>query len=74
MATWKAGTYRLYQYAGRTTGAKAVVRLEEQDGSKALHAYFVTDDPLPQNNVSGSFYFLYYPYDMFASMMEMLRD
>ena len=74
MATWQVGTYRLYQYAGKTNGAKAVIRLEEQGGSNALHAYFTTEDPLPQNNVSGSFYFLYFPYDMFLPMMEMLRE
>jgi hypothetical protein len=74
MATWQVGNYRLYQNAGITTGTKAVIRLEEQGGANALHAYFMTDDPLPQNNVNGSFYFLYFPYDMFLSMMEMLRE
>lgn len=73
MATWQAGTYRLYQYAGRT-GTKAVIRLEENGGSNALHAYFTTESPLPSNSVTGSFYFLYYPYDTFAAMMEMLRE
>lgn len=74
MAVWEAGTYRLYQYAGREEGTRAVVRLEEAVGNHALHAYFTTASPLPQNNVNGDFYFLYYPYDTFASMMEMLRE
>jgi len=74
MATWQVGTYRLYQYAGRLTGTKAVVRLEEQGGPNALHAYFTTESPLPDSRVTGSFYFLYFPYDMFASVMEMLRE
>src|SRR5262245_21287669 len=74
MATWQVGTYRLYQYAGRANATKAVIRPEEDGGPNALHAYFTTEVPLPQNTVSGSFYFLYYPFDMFASMMEMLRE
>lgn len=74
MATWQAGTYRLYQYAGHLTGVKAVIRLEEQSGSHALHAYFTTQDPLPTNSVTEPFYFLYFPYDMFSPMMEMLRE
>ncbi len=74
MATWQVGTYRLYQYAGNATGTKAVIRMEEQGGTNALHAYFTTQVPLPQNNVSGSFYFLYFPFDMFLPMMEMMRE
>jgi hypothetical protein len=73
MADWQVGTYRLYQYAGRL-GTRAVIRLEEQGGPNALHAYFTTDVPLPNNDVSGTFYFLYFPYDMFASVIEMLRE
>ena len=74
MATWEVGTYRLYQYSGREVGTKAVIRLEESGGSHALHAYFTTSSPLPSNTISGSFYFLYYPFDMFSTMMEMLRE
>lgn len=74
MATWQVGTYRLYQYAGNVSGTKAVIRLEEQNGPNALHAYFTTENPLPPNSVSGTFYFLYFPYDMFLPMMEMLRE
>jgi hypothetical protein len=74
MATWEVGTYRLYQYAGHSSGIKAVIRLEEQGGPNALHAYFTTESPLPNNSVTGTFYFLYFPYDMFVSMMEMLRE
>jgi hypothetical protein len=74
MATWQVGTYRLYQYSGRATGIKAVIRLEEQGGVNALHAYFTTENPLPQDSVSGAFYFLYFPYDTFLSVMEMLRE
>lgn len=73
MASWQVGTYRLYQYATET-GTKAVIRLEESGGSHALHAYFKNTSPLPSNSISGSFYFIYYPYDTFASMMEMLRE
>jgi hypothetical protein len=74
MATWEVGTYRLYQYAGRTSGTKAVIRLEETVGAHALHAYFTTESPLPPNTEVGTFYFLYFPYDMFVPMMEMLRE
>lgn len=56
MAVWQAGTYRLYQYAGRENGTKAVIRLEESGGSHALHAYFTTTSPLPNNSVNGTFY------------------
>lgn len=74
MATWQVGSYRLYQYAGVIDGSKAVIRLEEAAGVNALHAYFTTQNPLPSNSVSGTFYFLYLPYDTFAAMMEMLRE
>jgi hypothetical protein len=74
MATWQVGTYRLYQYAGRNASTKAVIRMEEQGGANALHAYFTTETPIPANSVNGSFYFLYFPYDMFLPMMEMLRE
>jgi hypothetical protein len=47
---------------------------KNKGGSNALHAYFNTEVPLPNNSVTGSFYFLYFPYDMFASMIEMLRE
>lgn len=76
MATWQVGTYRLYQYAGRTSGTKYVIRLEEASGGSgyALHAYFQTTSPLPANSVSGTFYFLYFPTDMFEPMVDMLRE
>jgi len=74
MAVWQAGTYRLYQYSGHSNGTKYVIRLEEEGGSHALHAYFTTTTPLPSNSIAGDFYFLYYPDDMFVAMMEMLRE
>ena len=74
MATWQADTYRLYQYAGRESGTRYVIRLEEAGGTRALHAYFTTTSPLPSNSMTDSFYFLYYPHDMFSPMMEMLRE
>jgi|tagenome__1003787_1003787.scaffolds.fasta_scaffold20552895_2 hypothetical protein len=73
MATWQVGTYRLYLYAGRESG-RALIRMEEQGGPNALHASFTTEKPLPTNSVNGSFYWLYFPYDMFLPMMEMLRE
>lgn len=74
MATWRADSYRLYQYAGNGSNTKAVIRLEEKGGPHALHAYFRDSDTLPNNHVSGNFYFLYYSYDQFQPMMDMLRN
>ena len=74
MAMWQVGTYRLYQYSGRSSGIRHVIRLEELSGPHGLHAYFTTEIPLPNNSIAGDFYFLYFPDDMFAPMMEMLRE
>jgi hypothetical protein len=50
-----------------------VIRLEESGGPKHAHLYFREGD-LPDNSISGAFYALYYPYEIFSVMMEMLRE
>lgn len=74
MTAWKVRSYRIYQYAGRDSGTRAVIRLEREDGPDVVHACFTTASPLPKSSFSSSLQFFYYPFDMFAPMMEMLRE
>ncbi len=70
--SWQVGTYRVYVYAGRPSNG--FIRLEEEGGNRAIHAYFMNQNPLPANSLSASFYFLYFSFDQFAPIMEMLRE
>lgn len=74
MPSWQASEYSIATFPGAQGGVRAAIRLEDQSGSNALHAYFTTEDPLPSNVLNANFYFLYYPHDMFLPMMEMVRE
>lgn len=70
MAAWSVDGYRIYMYASR--GKYAVIRLAESGGPKYAFLHFQEQEQ--DNMITGNSYLLYYPFEAFPAMMEMLRE
>jgi hypothetical protein len=76
--TWRIGVYKLFQYAGgfafRGRPAKAMIQMSEIGGARQVYAYFTPQDPPVGIQIVGNDVIVWYAYDQFPTMVDMLRN
>ncbi|HEC22012.1 MAG TPA: hypothetical protein ENI95_03735 [Chloroflexi bacterium] len=75
---WRVETYRLFQYAEgfryQDRPVRALILLLEDGGDREVYAYFTEESPLPVEIVAENRIIVWYAYEQFAPVMEMLRE
>jgi hypothetical protein len=74
MNSWKVGSYSIYQLANRNANRPATIYLHEDSGSRMASLLFISEGPLPENKAAETRYDVYFHFDQFLSMMQMLRE
>ncbi|NDJ54695.1 MAG: hypothetical protein GYB68_16630 [Chloroflexi bacterium] len=75
---WGIRTYKLFLYAGTYEvydhRVKGLIILNEAGGEREVYAYF-TDGPPPEGlRIVNERYIVWYEFDQFHPLMEMLRE
>jgi hypothetical protein len=75
---WEVATYKLFQYATgfryQNRPVKAMLVLEEAGGKREVYAYFTTETPIPNEIIAENRMIVWYEYDQFHPIMELLRE
>jgi hypothetical protein len=74
--SWKVGKYSIYQESNSKGNRKATIYLYEDAGKRMASLNFIREGPLPENSYINKIerYDVYFHFDQFSSMMQMLRE